>query len=116
MKVQNSISPEIIGAAAGLLQKHVPGLTATNLIAALKDFEPSQAPEKPGPAVCLTMKEAAEALHVSFPTIWRMRRAGLLSTVKVGPRRILIPLEAVNKLLTSVPAVSQSQNPLEAAQ
>ena len=48
-----------------------------------------------------TRKQAAQILKCSEQTLDRYCRAGLIETVKCGPRRILIPTEQIRKLLTS---------------
>jgi hypothetical protein len=44
--------------------------------------------------------ELREQLHVSYPTLWRIEKAGLLDSVKVG-RRKLYAKQDVNQLIES---------------
>ena len=48
----------------------------------------------------LTVRQTAEALNVSQPTIWIWIREGHLPSVKIGGRR-LIPVHALAALLGS---------------
>ncbi len=48
-----------------------------------------------------TRRETAKILKCSEQTVDRYARQGLLETVKVGPRRILIPTSEIMKLLAS---------------
>jgi len=99
MKVIKNWNQEIFKAAVMLLQNAVPGLTATQLMAALKEYEesPEQKPKSPD---MLTVAETAKILNVHTVTVQRYLTTGLLPRIKVGKRMVRIPREAVNKLFT----------------
>lgn len=108
------VSPSILNAAVGLLQPAFPDLSPTSLVAALKNHGAEiQATVEPLKR-SLTIAETAKALHVSLPTIFRMMKEGALPRCRVNKRRVLIPIEAVNKILTA-PELTRNGNQEEAA-
>lgn len=44
-------------------------------------------------------KEFAQYVGISEPTVYRLIKNGKIRTVKIGPRRILIPMGEVNRIL-----------------
>ena len=45
--------------------------------------------DEPSHEQFLTRKEAANLLKVDFSTLWRWNHSGLLSSIKVGPRKVM---------------------------
>ena len=99
MEFRSNIPAEVIAAYVAGLTGYVPDLTPTRFISLLRDFEPDKdgATERTPPPRMLTLKEAAEALHVSVDTARRMVKDGRLTGRKVG-NLWRVPMAAVKAL------------------
>jgi len=75
------LPPAISAAAAALLAPYAPGLTVAKLESAI-----AFAPESTPPEKLLSRREAANALHVSLPTVDRMLAVDQLTRVNVRGR------------------------------
>ena len=62
--------------------------------------ESAMLPPKFKSRATFTVQEVAELLGISENTLRRAISAGLVHTIKVGSRRIAIPRNEVNRLLT----------------
>lgn len=96
MKVQTIPAPTLTAIHA-LLSPHVPELTPSTLVDALKAYRPDAAAEPERAPKMLPLKEAAEALGLSFWTLRRMANAGTIPARKVG-QQWRVPLAAVKAL------------------
>ena len=98
MEIQDKISKEVITAATSLLAPYVPELTATSLIAALKEHQATQttAPKLEKP---LTRQEVADFLGVSLATVTRYLNTGKLRRIKLTGRNVRIDAESFRKLI-----------------
>ena len=101
MKVKNSISPEIISAAVGILQVYVPELTPTRLIGALQDYNSDNKEQEiinARPRQPYTIQEVCKLLRISKPTVYRLAQKGKIKLLKIGSST-RICAEEVDRLL-----------------
>ena len=57
-----------------------------------------------------TVSEAAELLGLSRATAYSAAKSGELPTIRIG-RRLLVPITALDRLLSEIPADRQPQKP-----
>ena len=103
MKVKNSISTAIISATVGLLNPFVPELTPTRLIAALQEYDvddnkKSSANDRPKQPY--TVKEVCQLFRISKPMLYKLKKRGQISFIKIGSST-RIHAEEIERLLTS---------------
>ena len=103
MNIASPISPQVLNGITAMLQANIPGLTAAQLLDALKCYSGADAhagglasahPEPP-----YTRKAAAALLEVSLPTIDRYLAAGLLKRVRITAHTVRITPESVRALI-----------------
>ena len=103
MNIASPISPQVLNGITAMLQANIPGLTAAQLLDALKCYSGADAhagglasahPEPP-----YTRKAAAALLEVSFPTIDRYLASGLLKRVRITAHTVRITPESVRALI-----------------
>lgn len=46
-----------------------------------------------------TVPQAAKALNISSSTAWKMVRDGRLQSVRIGERRVVVPIQVVDEML-----------------
>ncbi len=97
MQSNQKITPAILAAACGMLQPFFPELTPQGLLAILKDHAEKPANGKQEKA--LTPRETAALLSVSRNTVSRYLSAGILKSVRIGPRLIRVDPASVRELL-----------------
>ena len=99
MKIKNTINPQIIAAAVGVLRPFVNGLTASSLVAALENYDDSgNSTENTRPAKPYTIPELMALLNVSKPTIYKLINNGTLKRIKAATCT-RISAESVYRLL-----------------
>lgn len=103
MKLRNA-RPEILQAAAALLEPYCDGLTGETLADAIRDYQPpfELAPLPLSPLV--TRKEAAYVLRLHENTIDRMLNDGRLTRYKIG-RAVRCSRAEIEKILDNRPAL-----------
>lgn len=101
MQIEKTLNPDILAGAVALLQRHVPDLTPTALVNAIRNFDTEARPhmntstmEKP-----LSRKEAADLLGISLVTLDKMIRNQTLAAVRIG-RHVRIPAEVVRNAIS----------------
>ena len=94
-----TIPAEIVAAIVALLAGYVPDLTPTQIVAALRSFEPDkpEGTKRPPPPPMYSLQGAAEALALSVDTLRRMVKDGRIAGHKVG-KLWRIPAAAVTAL------------------
>lgn len=98
MKMKNNISADTLTAVVALMKPSCPDLTATELVRAIKSYEPDSAETRIGQAPQFVDKHrAAELLGVSHFTVIRMCKEGTLGATKVR-NQWRIPLTAIEAL------------------
>ncbi len=100
MQIKSSLNPDAISGAVGLLQRHVPDLTPTTLVNAIRNFDTEAKPHTAEMEKPLSRKEAADLLRVSLVTLDKFIRTGALPSVKIG-RHVRIPANAVRDAITA---------------
>jgi excisionase family DNA binding protein len=100
MKIKTPPNP-ITVAAATMLQKYAPDLTAESLVKAIRTYStaPIDATPATPPANLLRMKEAAARLGCSVRTIHRLVGEGKLPKTMLGKRSARIPEAALVRLV-----------------
>ena len=98
MIIKNKINIEIISAIVGMLKPFVPGISPTNFIAALQEYDSNKDPIDKRPQKPYSVAEAMEILGVSKPCIYKMFNEGMLTKLKIR-RATRIPASEVNKLI-----------------
>lgn len=99
MQVEKTLTTDLIDGAVALLGRHVPELTASTLVAAIRAYacqpqlQHNHETEKP-----MTRKQAGEFLQVSLPTLDALIKSGKIQAVKVG-RGIRIDANSVRKII-----------------
>ena len=98
MKVQTIPAPTLTAIHA-LLSPHVPEITPSALVEALKGYQPDavRADRAAAPPPMLSLEDAAAALSVCTCTVRRMVKSGRLPGRKVG-KLWRVPAAAVNDL------------------
>lgn len=103
------VVPEaILDAAVAMLAPYFSGLTAAELIEALRNRN-KPTPSSPTIRKPMTRKQVAELLGVSLATVNRMMRRGVLRSHKISLRAVRISPESVESLLAA-PAESGDAN------
>ncbi|OPY88926.1 MAG: Helix-turn-helix domain protein [Smithella sp. PtaU1.Bin162] len=100
MQISQKIKPEIIAGAVGLLQPYMPQLSAQGLVNALASFENTE-DKKDTLETFLTPRQAAEALQVSKPTLYRLIHENKISLIKATKRLSRIPAAAIREYLAN---------------
>ncbi len=100
MHISQKIKPEIIAAAVGLLQPYIPQLSAHGLVNALASFENTE-DKKEALETFLTIRQAADALQVSKPTVYRLIRENKIPLLKASKRLSRIPASAIREYLAN---------------
>jgi excisionase family DNA binding protein len=59
------------------------------------------------PARTYTLKQAAEVLGIGYRTVERMCRTGAIRSVLVSPRRRLVPIAEIDRILAGAPCHEQ---------
>lgn len=91
MKIKN-IPSSNLAAVIALLQDASPGITAENLVSALRLYEPGvQSEAKKELPKMLSIRQAAERLSVSRGKIFELIRYGKIRRVLLGKRTARIP-------------------------
>ena len=57
----------------------------------------------------LRPKEAANQLGISQRTLYRLARAGVLPSVKIGPRRVVFPEDRLQNVMTRLERETRKQ-------
>lgn len=76
-----TVPASTLSAVSTLLSPYAPDLTASRLLAAMKEYAPDKAT---GPGRLVSVARAAELLAVSPWTVVRMIKSGQLKAAKVG--------------------------------
>jgi len=100
MQISKQIKPEIIAGAVGLLQPFVSELSTRNLVEALQAHGNHGVTGKKCPEF-LTIQQAAEALQISKPTLYRLIKENKLPLLKASKRLSRIPAEAISDYLNA---------------
>lgn len=107
MKVRSIPTPTLT-AIHTLLAPHVPGLTPSVLVDALRTYRIGGKTSEPKPCEPpATVEEAARIMRVSKYSVQRWIRTGRIQAEKIG-RRWLIPLDAVRALAKARPAEAEA--------
>ena len=99
MQIEKSLNQDVLVGAVALLQRHVPDLTPTTLVNAIRNFDTEGKPHTAEIEKPLSRKEAADLLRVSLVTLDKFIRTGALPSVKIG-RHVRIPANAVRDAIT----------------
>ena len=97
MKVKSTIPPATLNACTALLAPHVPDLSATSLVAALRNHEGQAAPVSETRP--MTRRQVAEALQMHVSSVNRLLNNGTLRRVKLTGRTVRIDRAGVEALL-----------------
>ena len=97
MKIKSTIPPATLNACTALLAPHVPDLSATSLVAALRNHEGQAAPVSETRP--LTRRQAAEMLQMHVSSINRLLNNGTLRRLKITGRSVRIDRAGVEALL-----------------
>jgi excisionase family DNA binding protein len=97
MKIATPIPAASLTAIHALLEPHVPGISPTGLVAALRTYEPGGREEAASGCRMVTVREAADLLATSIYTVRRMVADGRLPGKRLG-RDYRIPLEAIREM------------------
>ena len=97
---RRTVPEATLDAAVAVLRPYVPGLTATELVEALRN---RNKPTLSSPTIRkpLTRKQAAEILQVSIASVNRRMKDGTLRAFKVGKRAVRIDPVSVESLLAA---------------
>ncbi len=110
MHIKNTINPEVLSAATGMLQTYIPELSPRYLVTALKAYDPEELTvvrqRRP-----LTRKEAATLMSVSIPTVNRYLKSGELKKIKMGKRLVRITPESI-ELFMCLAVEPKNNNPV----
>lgn len=98
MKIKSSIPAATLNACTALLAPHVPDLSATSLVAALRNHTEGQAAPVTETRP-LTRKQAAEMLQMHVSSINRLLNNGTLRRLKITGRSVRIDRASVEALL-----------------
>ncbi len=99
MQIKNTIRPEILTAATGMLQPFIPEITPKGLVSALEAYNSNASTPKVDIQKPMTMQEVATLLGVSLPSIYSYIKDGKLQRVKIGPRLVRITPESVKAFI-----------------
>ena len=103
MKINKNLPTEILNAATALLSQYVPGLSANDLLKAIKsynmDSEVATPKQNARPQKPYTRQEAAELLGVAMPTIDRYMANGTLKRIRYSAHSVRITPESVHSLM-----------------
>ena len=90
-------------AFAVALQSAVPGLTGETLLKAIENYEPRKEGEEQDENSSLKrpmrIKDTADFLGVSIPTVQRLLNKGMLRRVKLSSRLVMVDGESIRNLL-----------------
>ena len=104
MRTSTNIPSETLNATTAVLSPYVLGLSAAELLKALESYneegEASASKQNSRPQKPYTLKEAAEMLGVSIPSINRYMASGRLTRVRYSARAIRSSADSVHKLMT----------------
>ncbi len=56
-------------------------------------------PIEQGDRLAISVRDCARRLSISEGTAWAMVRAGRIPSVRISPRRVLVPVSGLNRLL-----------------
>ncbi len=101
MKIKDSIPAPVLGAASDMLRNWCSDLTPTTLVSAIKNYNPGEpvVVAKTELPDTVTLKQATELLHVSAPTLRRMKRSGEITFIYVSKQKVRIALSDIKRLL-----------------
>lgn len=97
MKIKSSIPPATLNAAAALLLPYVPDVSATTLVAALRNHEGQAAPVSETRP--MTRRQVAEALQMHVSSVNRLLNNGTLRRLKITGRSVRIDRASVEAML-----------------
>ena len=111
--VNGNVTGEILSAAVSLLRRSVPELTAHNLVAALKSYNPeAESDERTRETQrkierLYTVSEVADILRLSKMSVLRLFYSGKLAGKKVGGRVWRVPANALEAFLEAPPSETE---------
>ena len=98
MKIKSSIPAATLNACTALLAPHVPDLSATSLVEALRNHTEGQAAPVTETRP-LTRRQAAEMLQMHVSSVNRLLNNGTLRRLKITGRSVRIDRASVEALL-----------------
>ena len=100
---REKIGMDTMQAFAVALQPAVPGLTGETLLKAIENYEPRKEGEGQDEDSSLKrpmrIKDTADFLGVSIPTVQRLLNKGMLRRVKLSSRLVMVDGESIRSLL-----------------